>query len=114
MRWLQSDSEIEQIVKNDKQLIAIFKHSTRCPISARAWNQMQLIENKWKTTVIFVGVDVIDKRSISQKIATIFNIRHESPQVLVVRNGNCIYDRSHFQITESEFSTIMTSVGELS
>lgn len=45
--------------------------------------------------VDFYFLDIISHRNISNKIAQDFNIHHESPQVLIINKGTCIYDESH-------------------
>jgi bacillithiol system protein YtxJ len=46
----------------------------------------------------FYFLDLIAYRAISDKIAEDFDVWHESPQVLVIRNGKCIYEESHLSI----------------
>jgi len=75
----------------------IFKHSTRCGISAMAKSRLERstpVEN-----ADFYYLDLINYRSLSRKVAEEFNVYHESPQVLVIRNGECIYDESHLGIS---------------
>lgn len=90
-------NEIKEISKKKKALI--FKHSSRCSISATALNRL---ERSWKNEEMdqfeVYFLDLIQFRQISAQIATEFNVRHESPQVLVIENGQVIYDNSHFGI----------------
>jgi bacillithiol system protein YtxJ len=50
----------------------------------------------------FYFLDLIAYRSISNKISEVFNVYHESPQVLVIKDGECIYDESHLSISMNE------------
>lgn len=78
----------------------IFKHSTRCSTSAVAKKR---IERKFETGGIdFHLLDLIKHRELSNKVADIFHVYHESPQVLLIKNGECIYDESHLGITMDE------------
>jgi bacillithiol system protein YtxJ len=77
----------------------IFKHSTRCSISSVA--KMRL-ERGWKLgdeQVIPYFLDLIAYRSLSDAIANRFGVQHESPQVLLIQDGCCIYHSSHLGIS---------------
>lgn len=103
MNWtkLTSDAQLDQIREESvKQPVLIFKHSTTCSISAMALSRM---ERNWSDQL---GVkpyflDLLEYRPISRKIENEFGIEHESPQVLLIRNGECIYDASHMAISFS-------------
>jgi bacillithiol system protein YtxJ len=97
MNWKTLDNidQLEQIKQSDRPNI-IFKHSTRCSISSMAKNRL---ERSWEDEemegVDFYYLDLIRYRDISNAIAQQFGIDHESPQVLVIKDGTCIYDESH-------------------
>ncbi|GAC1441554.1 MAG: hypothetical protein NVSMB63_09220 [Sediminibacterium sp.] len=55
-------------------------------------------------TIDFYYLDLITHRNISNRIASDFNVYHESPQVLLIRNGECIYDESHMGINIDEIA----------
>ena len=81
----------------------IFKHSTRCSISSMAKSRLERAgapEN-----IDFNYLDLIKYRDISHKIADDFRVEHESPQILLIRNGKCIYDESHTGISMSDIET---------
>jgi bacillithiol system protein YtxJ len=90
----------EIIAGSHQKPVVIFKHSTRCSISSTALNRL---ERAWKEeeSPAFL-LDLISFRSISQKIAEIFEIEHQSPQVLVISNGQCIYSATHWDINMDE------------
>src|SRR5689334_17579512 len=103
MEWkvLREEGEIEQIIERSKtKPQVIFKHSTRCSISAVAKRRLE--RAKVPPGADFYYLDIISYRSISNKIATVFNVHHESPQVLVIRDGQCVYDDSHMGIGMDE------------
>lgn len=83
--------------------ILIFKHSTRCSISSTALARM---ERGWTSdlnaghTVYYL--DLLAYRSISNMIAERYALEHESPQVLVIRDGQCVYSASHLTITPQD------------
>ena len=76
--------------------VVIFKHSTRCSISSMALNRLE--RSEVPEGVSFYMLDLIRYRDISNKIAEDFGVRHESPQVLLIRGGECVYDESHGSI----------------
>ncbi len=103
MNWidLTEEKQLEQI----KGLSAvkaqvIFKHSTRCNISGIAKGRLERASSF--PDVDFYYLDLIKYRNLSAKIAEDFNVYHESPQVLVIKNGSCVYDESHNGITMDE------------
>lgn len=106
MNWnkLTNLEQLQEIKKMsyDKPVL-IFKHSSRCSISSMALDR--LIRN-WKdqdlekVTPFFL--DLITFRSISNQIEEIFGVPHESPQVLLIREGKSVYDESHYQISYPE------------
>ncbi|MEY4381942.1 MAG: hypothetical protein RJA92_1322 [Bacteroidota bacterium] len=78
----------------------LFKHSTRCSISSMALNRLE--SSTPPNGVDFYLLDLIQHRDISGAIAQKFNVHHESPQVLVIKNGECTYDESHMGISMDE------------
>jgi bacillithiol system protein YtxJ len=89
-----------------KRDVLVFKHSYTCSISQMA--KLRL-ENQWDDTLdldVYL-VDVKGNRSLSLSLADELQIVHESPQVLLLRNGECIYDASHFDITIEELKEVL-------
>ncbi len=78
----------------------IFKHSTTCSISKMALSRFEREEAP--VSIDFNYLDLLNFRSISSEIAEKFQVHHESPQVLLLRNGECIYDESHYGIMMDE------------
>lgn len=99
MNWhpLNDEKQLSQIrTQSHSEPVVIFKHSTRCSISSMALNRLERSETP--DGIKFYFLDLIRYRSISNKIAEVFSVHHESPQVLVIRGGECIYDESHGSI----------------
>lgn len=80
----------------------IFKHSTRCGTSAMVLSRLE--RSAAPENIDFYFLDLLNHRNISNKIAEDFKVCHESPQVLVIRNGTCIYDESHMAINIDEIA----------
>lgn len=96
MNWIDLSSleQLEEIVRlSDKRTLVIFKHSTRCSISSLAYNRLKAAD--LPADADFYYLDLIRYREISNAVAERFSVQHESPQVLVIRNGNCVYNESH-------------------
>lgn len=103
MNWINLTSE-EQLIevkeKSNTRPQIIFKHSTRCSISSMAKNRLE--RSIQPDDVDFYYLDLIRHRNISNKISADFSVYHESPQVLILINGECIYDESHSGIDMGE------------
>jgi bacillithiol system protein YtxJ len=84
-------NDIKSFSASKPQLI--FKHSTRCSISSVAKNRLE--KSKQPDYIDFYYLDLLKYRDISNKISDIFNVHHESPQVILIKNGECIYEESH-------------------
>lgn len=74
----------------------IFKHSIRCSISSMA--KARLERSKQPENMDFYFLDLINFRTLSNKLSEVFDVWHESPQVLLIKNGKCVYDESHTAI----------------
>lgn len=81
----------------------IFKHSTRCSISSVVQSRLQK-ELPFVDNIDFYYLDLITYRSISNQVADMFHVHHESPQVILIKNGECVYDESHMAITMDEIT----------
>jgi bacillithiol system protein YtxJ len=105
MNWklLTSTEQLAQIKadSNTKPQI-IFKHSTRCSISTVAYNRLE--KSAVPDGVDFYYLDLLAHRQVSNAVADVFQVHHESPQVLLIKNGVCIYDESHMAITMDELA----------
>ena len=102
MRWnsLRSREQIDQLKIESKQApVLIFKHSSRCNISRTTLDRL---ERNWKEEelpdVRLYFLDLLTYRNISDRIAADFQVDHESPQVMIIRDEKATYDESHFGI----------------
>ena len=83
----------------------IFKHSTTCSISRMALDRFERAATPEK--VDFHYLDLLNNRAISNEIASFFQVHHESPQVILIKNGECIYDESHYGIMMDELISFL-------
>ena len=101
---LTEESQLEQIKEQStRQPVAIFKHSTRCSISSMAKNRLE--RETPAANTLFYYLDLIRYRSVSNKIAEDFHVHHESPQLLLIKNGECTYEESHNGINMADIAT---------
>lgn len=111
MNWiaLKDSAQLESLRNESKnQPVLIFKHSTRCSISHTALTRL---ERTWKeeemTSVKTYFLDLISYREISNRIENLFDVEHQSPQILLIKDGEAVFHRSHFDI---EFASIKNAV----
>lgn len=80
--------------------VLIFKHSATCPVSARAHQAVDnFLASEASREVPVYTVVVQQARDVSEAVATKTGVRHESPQILMMREGQCIWSTSHRNIT---------------
>lgn len=96
MNWIELKdlSQVKEIklISKDKKVV-IFKHSTRCSISRLALSKF---ERNWNfDNVTPFLIDLLNHRDVSNQIAEVFMVDHESPQLLVIENEQCIEHASH-------------------
>ena len=105
MNWipLTNEEQLTQIIEKSATVPqVIFKHSTRCSISSMVLNRLERADTPEK--IDFYYLDLLSYRSISNEIADRFKVYHESPQVLMIKNGECIYDESQMGIRMEELT----------
>ena len=90
--------QLNEIINlSTEKSVVIFKHSTRCSVSRMALKQF---ENEFdlydKVTPYFL--DLLEHRDISSEIAKRFGVEHQSPQLLLIKEGKSVYDASHSDI----------------
>lgn len=94
----------EIIAASNEKPVAIFKHSTRCSVSRMALKQFEnQFNSSDKVTPYFL--DLITYRDISNEIATRFGVYHQSPQLILIKEGKAIYNVSHSDIDAEELGT---------
>jgi bacillithiol system protein YtxJ len=83
----------ELFTRSQSEPVLIFKHSTACPISAAAYGQMRQLGREVPIVV------VQQSREVSREVETRTGVRHESPQALVIRDGQVVWSATHFDVT---------------
>lgn len=90
-----------------KNPVLIFKHSTRCSISRFALKQFEKEYAFSNDELTPYFLDLLEYRGISNEIATRFGVYHQSPQILVIKEGMSIYDESHDGIAISKVKQVL-------
>ena len=96
MNWieLREERQLDEInTQSALQPVVIFKHSTRCSISSMAMHRLE--RETAPDNTLFYYLDLIRNRNLSNKIAADYAVHHESPQVLLIKNGDCVYEETH-------------------
>lgn len=95
---LTSDADwTEALAQSEETPVLIFKHSSTCPVSGQANTEMtELVEDE---DVQVYRVVVQDHRSVSDEIEADLDVRHETPQAILLHEKEPVFDTSHFNVT---------------
>ncbi|MGB0175759.1 MAG: bacillithiol system redox-active protein YtxJ [Owenweeksia sp.] len=112
MQWkeLTDIAQLEEVdleSSTTRNGIVIFKHSTRCAISSMVWGRFKRNWNKDEKDIPVYYLDLLKHRDVSNRVAEHYRIQHQSPQVLLIRNGECVYDASHNAIAPAYIEGIL-------
>lgn len=96
-------TDFDQLTRLEEQSehipVMLFKHSTRCSISFMAKNRLEKDWDLSEREIIPVYLDLLRYRDISNEIEDRFGVTHQSPQILLIKDGICVYNTSHNQIS---------------
>ena len=108
MNWipLESAEQVKEI-KQQQGYSIIFKHSIRCAISLMAKRKLEMDKDNVPSDLHFYFLDLIRNREISNLVAEDFQVHHESPQLLVIKDGECVLDQSHSGISLDEALSVL-------
>ncbi len=98
---LKDNNQIQEIIEMSKNPnykgVFVFKHSTRCSVSYMAYKGLKSAWNFGDDMPIFY-LDLIKFRNISNQLAEKFGVKHQSPQMLMIKDGVCVNNTSHFNV----------------
>jgi bacillithiol system protein YtxJ len=103
---LEQIADIDEIAAQ-KGYQLIFKHSTRCSVSGMAKKRF---EQDWDCITADMPIyllDLLRHRDISAAIAERFQVHHESPQIILLKDGECVLDASHSNISAEEVQEVI-------
>jgi bacillithiol system protein YtxJ len=113
MNWIKINSpdQLNEIKNNSNEdAVLVFKHSTTCSISNTTLNRL---ERNWEEADMPIKtyyLDLLNHRSISTQIASDFNVEHQSPQVLLIRKGQALFNASHFDINYADLKKEVSKI----
>lgn len=95
--------------KSKEEPVFVFKHSTECPVSAGAAHRTNTFISKETTqdTPNFYFVKVIERKPVSKTIEANMKVKHESPQLLLLKDGKALWNTSHENITAGRIKTAL-------
>ena len=106
-RQLTDLGQLNEIVEvSNEKLVLIFKHSTRCSISRYSLKQFEN-EFTFEDKIVPYFLDLIAHRDVSNEIAQRFGVFHESPQIILIKEGKAIYDASHESIDAKKLESFI-------
>lgn len=94
---MEQFDEIDEI--SQTKPVVLFKHSTRCSISRMALKQFDAEFNYPEEKIDWYLLDLLNHRDLSNEIASRYNVVHQSPQIVVIRNGKAVFNESHDSIS---------------
>ncbi len=110
MEWKKiTDNTQVSAIKQQTGYSLIFKHSTRCSVSSMAKRRFEMEWDAIPEGTNLYFLDLISYRDISAQIADTFQVHHESPQILLIKDGECILDASHGDISAEEVAEMISN-----
>ena len=94
--------EIKEISKTEP--VFIFKHSTRCGISSMVIKRFEALFGEEHQNLKVYYLDLLNYRDLSDEVGYNFQVMHQSPQLLIVKNGVSVHNASHYDITITDLS----------
>ena len=91
-RLSNKDGLDKLVTASSERPVIVFKHSNACPISSRAYREMEKLDQ-------VNLIEVQTARDVSNEIATLTGVRHETPQVIVLKDGKAVWDASHYDVS---------------
>lgn len=108
---LESVEQWETCLENsERRPLFVFKHSTSCPVSAEAYEQFKSYLQNGNVECDYTLVHVIESRPVSSRIAETLGVKHQSPQAILVKNGDVVWHDSHWRITSDKLREIVDTI----
>jgi bacillithiol system protein YtxJ len=98
---LEKEEQLDEIA-SAKGALVIFKHNTTCPISQGVLKRLEAEPQNIKGTEGVYLLDLMEKRELSNAVAERFGVEHQSPQLLLIRNGQCTFHQWGYDISAEE------------
>ena len=107
LNWtpLTSLEQLDSIKEQSKlEAVLIFKHSTRCSISRMVIKQFEALFQEDHKTLKVYYLDLLNYRNVSDEVGYTFQVMHQSPQLLVIKNGVSVFNASHYEVTQTNLT----------
>jgi bacillithiol system protein YtxJ len=96
---LTDENQIAEIIALSSSIpVYIFKHSTTCGISAQAKENVEISFKNTDKPLSFYYLDLLKYRSVSNEVASRLNVHHQSPQLILIHDGEVAFTTSHHKI----------------
>ena len=96
------------IAESRERPVVLFKHSRTCGISCEALDELHSHLATGLADATYRMITVQSHRRISDETSARFGIRHETPQVILLRDGQPVWSASHFRITAAELKRVLS------
>lgn len=98
--YLESEQDLDQAVQQSHgKKVVIFKHSTQCGVSRMVLKNFEKEISSVDKDAVFYYLDLLKYRPLSNKIELDFGVRHQSPQMIVLVNGQAVANASHQDVS---------------
>jgi bacillithiol system protein YtxJ len=95
------------IAESSERPVLLFKHSRNCGISYEAFDELQEHLSSRHRSIGYKLITVQSHRGVSEEASVRLGIRHETPQVILLKNGRPVWNASHFRITANELHRVV-------
>jgi len=101
LRRVETSDDLDALFRESgRRPVFLFKHSTRCGSSAAAWRDFEsFVSSHEAEDAAWAFVEIPAQRELSEEIGRRTGIRHESPQVLLLRDGRAAWHASRWRIS---------------
>jgi bacillithiol system protein YtxJ len=106
LKKIDTSLQLEDLLKKEDKFF-LLKHSLTCPISHAAYQEYEKYAKENENVPAYY-LAVQEARPLSNEIAEKFEIKHESPQVMLIKNGDAIWNASHWKITNRSLTNAIS------
>ncbi|MFD2612240.1 bacillithiol system redox-active protein YtxJ [Paenibacillus gansuensis] len=98
----------QALERSGERPVVILKHSTTCPVSANALDEFETyLDGTPNEGYDYLLVKVIESRPVSNKIAEDLQVKHASPQIIMVKNKEQGWNTSHWSVTDKHIKAVL-------
>ncbi|MEL7061279.1 MAG: bacillithiol system redox-active protein YtxJ [Acidobacteriota bacterium] len=105
---LESQEALDSVLDRSSGTVVVFKHSLTCPVSSAALREFDAYLSADAATADYYLIEVQRQRDLSREVAQRTGVKHESPQALVMRDGEVAWNASHWHITQQSLTEALS------